>query len=46
MKKVLITGINGFSGKHLLDKLLDNINFFEIDNIVGIDNFISFKREI
>jgi len=45
MKKVLITGINGFLGKHLLDKLLDDINFPDIDKIVGIDNFISSKRE-
>ena len=45
MKKVLITGINGFLGKHLLDKLLDNIIFSDIDKIVGIDNFISSKRE-
>ena len=45
MKKILITGINGFLGKHLLDKLLDNINFFDIDKIVGIDNFISSKRK-
>ena len=45
MKKILITGINGFLGKHLLDKLLDNIYFTDIDRIVGIDNFISSKRE-
>ncbi len=45
MKKILITGINGFLGKHLLDNLLDNINFSDIDQIVGIDNFISSKRE-
>ena len=45
MKKVLITGINGFLGKHLLEKLLDNITFSDVDKIVGIDNFISSKRE-
>ncbi len=45
MKKILITGINGFLGKHLLDKLLDNINSSDIEKIVGIDNFISSKRE-
>tara|TARA_Y100001968_G_scaffold4538_1_gene4037 strand:- start:8406 stop:9389 length:984 start_codon:yes stop_codon:yes gene_type:complete len=46
MKKVLITGVNGFLGKNLLEKLLDNINSFDIDNIVGIDNFISSKRQV
>ena len=45
MKKILLTGINGFLGKHLLNKLLDNIYFPDIDKIVGIDNFISSKRE-
>ena len=45
MKKILITGINGFLGKHLLDKFLDNNSFSDIDQIVGIDNFISSKRE-
>ncbi len=45
MKKFLITGINGFLGKHLLDKLLDDIIFSDIDEIVGIDNFISSNRE-
>ena len=45
MKKILITGINGFLGRHLLDKLLDKNNFSDIDKIVGIDNFISSKRE-
>tara|TARA_Y100001968_G_C19403466_1_gene742322 strand:- start:419 stop:1387 length:969 start_codon:yes stop_codon:yes gene_type:complete len=45
MKKILITGINGFLGKHLLDKLIDNISFFQIEHIVGIDNFISSKKE-
>ncbi len=45
MKKILITGVNGFLGKHLLDKLLDNISFPNIIQIVGIDNFISSKRE-
>ena len=45
MKKILITGINGFLGKHLLDKFLDNTSFSDIDQIVGIDNFISSKRE-
>ena len=44
MKKILITGINGFLGKHLLDKLLNNIHFADIDKIVGIDNFISSKK--
>ena len=45
MKKILITGINGFLGKHLLNKLLDNIYFTDIEKIVGIDNFISSQRE-
>ncbi len=45
MKKVLITGINGFLGKHLLNKLLDSIIFSDIDKILGIDNFISSNRE-
>ena len=46
MKKILITGVNGFLGKHLLDELLDNTsNSSYIKNIVGIDNFISSKRE-
>ena len=45
MKTILITGINGFIGKHLLDKLLNNINFDNIDKIVGIDSFISSNKE-
>ena len=45
MKRILITGINGFLGKHLLDALLDNTNSSDIDKIVGIDNFISSKRD-
>ena len=45
MKQVLITGINGFLGKHLLDNLLGNINFRNIEKIVGIDNFISSERK-
>ena len=45
MKKILITGINGFLGKHLLDKLLDNDIFSDIEKIVGIDNFISSRRD-
>ena len=45
MKKILITGVNGFLGKHLLDKLLDNNIFSDTEKIVGIDNFISSRRE-
>ncbi len=45
MNKILITGINGFLGKHILDKLLDKNDSSDIDKIVGIDNFISSKRE-
>ena len=45
MKKILITGINGFLGKHLLNELLNNDKFDEIEIIVGIDNFISSKRK-
>ena len=45
MKKILITGINGFLGKHLLNKFLDNSEFDQIEKIVGIDNFISSERQ-
>ncbi len=44
MKKVLITGINGFVGKHLLNELLGNSNFSNIEKIVGIDNFVTSNR--
>jgi len=44
MKKVLITGINGFLGNHLLDQLLDENKFNHIEKIVGIDNFISSNK--
>ena len=44
MKKILITGINGFIGKHLLNKLLDETNFSNIQKIVGIDNFITSSK--
>ena len=44
MRKLLITGINGFLGKHLLNELLDNIEFNNLEKIVGIDNFISSNK--
>ena len=44
MKKILLTGVNGFIGNHLLNKLLDNTQFKNIELIVGIDNFISSKK--
>ncbi len=46
MKKILITGINGFIGKHLLDELLNNNIFVDIEQIVGIDNFLSSNRSL
>ena len=46
MKKILLTGSSGFLGKHLLDKLLDNKEFIELEKVVGIDNFISSYKTI
>tara|TARA_B100000700_G_scaffold170954_2_gene188758 strand:- start:234 stop:1205 length:972 start_codon:yes stop_codon:yes gene_type:complete len=46
MKKILLTGSSGFLGKHLLDKLLDNREFIELEKVVGIDNFISSYKTI
>jgi len=44
MKKILITGINGFLGRHLLNELLNTEKFSNLEEIVGIDNFISSKK--
>ena len=44
MKRILLTGSNGFLGKHLLDRLLDKKKFSHIEKIVGIDNFISSNK--
>tara|TARA_Y100001968_G_scaffold324135_1_gene362903 strand:+ start:1734 stop:2711 length:978 start_codon:yes stop_codon:yes gene_type:complete len=46
MKKILITGCNGFLGNHILSKLLDEKQFGFIEKILGIDNFITSKRSI
>ena len=44
MKKILITGSNGFLGNHLLSQFLNKNKFYFIDKVVGIDNFISSNK--
>ena len=46
MKKILITGINGFLGRHLLNELVNTENFPNLEEIVGIDNFISSNKSL
>ena len=43
MKRILITGINGFLGRHLVDALINNLETKDNDivSIVGIDNGIT-----
>ncbi len=44
MKKVLLTGSNGFLGTHILSKIINSNQFDSITNITGIDNFISSNK--
>ncbi len=44
MKKILLTGCNGFLGSHLLNKLLEKSQSNEVEKIIGIDNFISSNK--
>ena len=44
MKKVLLTGSNGFLGTHILSKIIKSNQFDSITNITGIDNFISSNK--
>ena len=43
MKRILITGINGFLGRHLVDALIKDLdeNYHQPFSIVGIDNGIT-----
>jgi len=44
MKKILITGCNGFLGSHILSSLLNEKKFESIEEIIGIDNYISSRK--
>ncbi|WP_269606555.1 NAD-dependent epimerase/dehydratase family protein [Prochlorococcus marinus] len=44
MKKILLTGSNGFLGTHILSKIINSNQFDSITNITGIDNFISSNK--
>tara|TARA_B100000579_G_scaffold49769_1_gene34684 strand:+ start:1201 stop:2184 length:984 start_codon:yes stop_codon:yes gene_type:complete len=44
MKKLLITGCNGFLGRHIISELLDEKYFDYVEKILGIDNFICSNR--
>ena len=44
MKKVLLTGSNGFLGTHILSNIISSKEFNAITNITGIDNFSSSKK--
>ncbi len=44
MKKVLLTGSNGFLGTHILSKIINSNEFDSIINLTGIDNFISSNK--
>ena len=48
MKRILITGVNGFLGKHLVDALITDLdkNFNQPFSIVGIDNGITSTAKI
>jgi len=43
LKRILITGINGFLGRHLVDALIKDLdkNYYQGYSIVGIDNGIT-----
>ncbi len=44
MKKVLLTGSNGFLGTHILSKIINSNQFDSISNITGIDNLITSNK--
>ncbi len=44
MKKILITGSNGFLGNHILYQFLNETRFDFVEKVVCIDNFISSNR--
>ncbi len=48
MKRILITGINGFLGRHLVDALIKDLeeNYNQPFSIVGIDNGITSMEKI